>query len=146
MHAMIIRKSGQASAVAIGRAVWCFVLIWSLSATVAPAQQGERWGPPQADRYGQTEHPRDRLAHWYASESMRQNEEARSMMCGFTGERWALDYDLHYRWALRANERRVYRNIEDRNRHLARCRSNKLREGQPPEPPSNQRTPPDGRP
>lgn len=144
MRVMITRKSWQGAAAGIGRAALYAMFIWGLFATVAPAQQGDRWGPP-AGRHYDMEHPRERLAHWYASESMRQVEEARSMVCGFTGQRWALDYDLHYRWALRANNRRVYRNIEERDRHLTRCRSNKLREGQPPEPPSNQRTPPDRR-
>lgn len=79
-------------------------------------------------------HPRQRLARWYAGESMRQNEEARQMVCGFTGQRWALDWDMHYRWALRANPNRVYREIDQRDRHLARCRARKLREHRQPPP------------
>lgn len=97
------------------------------------AQPRDRFGPPPSRPHYQYEHPQHRLAQWYVSESMRQNEEARRMMCGFTGQRWALDADMHYRWALRASPRRVYRELEERDRHLARCRSNKLREGQPPE-------------
>ena len=104
-----------------------------LMADPAPAQTGQRPAPPVAGpdrhyRHYQHEHPQHRLAHWYAGESMRQNEEARGMMCGFSGQRWALDWEMHYRWALRANPRRVYREIEERDRHLARCRSTKLRE------------------
>ncbi len=95
-------------------------------------------GPDPHYRHYQHEHPKHRLAHWYAVESMRQNEESRRMMCGFSGQRWALDWDMHYRWALRANPNRVYREIEQRDRHLARCRSNKLRE--------HRRRPPPGRP
>ncbi len=94
-------------------------------------------GPDPYYRHYQHEHPQHRLAHWYAGESMRQNEEARRMMCGLSGQRWALDWEMHYRWALRANPNRVYREIEQRDRHLARCRSNKLRE---------HRRPPRGRP
>ena len=85
-------------------------------------------GPDPYYRHYQREHPQHRLARWYAGESMRQVEEARSMSCAFTGQRWALDWELHYRWALRANPNRIYRQTEERDRHLARCRSNKLRE------------------
>lgn len=100
----------------------CLVLIAGLCAAGAGAFDG----PFDGAYTQQPEHPRHRLAHWYADESMRQNEQARRMMCGFTGQRWALDYDLHYRWALRANPRRAYREIEERDRHLNRCRRNKL--------------------
>jgi len=118
------------------------ILAWLLLIPVmAAAQPGPPpyppGGGPDPYRYYQHEHPKHRLAHWYAGESMRQNEEARRMMCSFSGQRWALDWEMHYRWALRANPNRVYREIEQRDRHLARCRSNKLRE---------HRRPPRGRP
>ena len=111
-----------------------------LAAMAATAQPGPPPYPPHGGpdpyyHYYQREHPQHRLARWYASESMRQVEEARYMKCGFSGERWALDWELHYRWALRANPNRTYRQIEERDRHLTRCRSNKLRQyrrGPPP--------------
>lgn len=91
-------------------------------------------GPEPYPRYYQREHPQHRLAYWYAGESTRQAEAARRMVCGFTGQRWTLDWEVHYRWALRANPRRVYREVQERDRHLARCRSNKLREHRRPPP------------
>lgn len=93
-----------------------------LSVSIAAAQS--RW-PPPADHY-RLEHPQHRLAYWYANESMRQSRRAREMVCGFTGQHWALDWQVHYRWALRASPRRVYRQVEDRERHLDTCRSRKL--------------------
>lgn len=104
----------------------------------APPPYPPHGGPEPHYRHYQREHPQHRLARWYASESMRQVEEARYMSCAFTGQRWALDWELHYRWALRAQPNRIYRQVEERDRHLARCRSNKLREyrrSRPPERP-----------
>lgn len=105
--------------------------------TVAPQQLTAQVPHPEsapqawpAPRYYQREHPQHRLAYWYANESMRQALEAREMICGFSGQRWTLDWELHYRWALRATPRRVYRRIEEREQHLATCRSRKLRDFQ----------------
>jgi hypothetical protein len=133
-------NTANAAQPAMRRAIPLAILILTLLPAWAMAQAGP---PPVGGqdpyyRHYQHEHPRHRQAHWYAGESMRQNEEARQMMCGFSGQRWALDWDMHYRWALRVNPNRVYREIEERDRHLARCRSNKLRE--------HRRRPPPGRP
>ena len=117
---------------------WLILIPITVSAQPGPPPYPPGGGPDPYYRYYQHEHPQHRLGHWYAGESMRQNEEARRMTCGFSGQRWALDWDMHYRWALRANPNRVYREIEERDRHLARCRSNKLRE--------YRRRPPPGRP
>lgn len=119
--------------------VLLLMLLLSPAGATAQAGPSSAMGGAERDyRHYQHEHPQHRLAHWYAGESMRQNEKARRMMCGFSGQRWALDWDMHYRWALSANPNRVYRNVEERDRHLARCRSNKLRE--------HRRQPPPGRP
>jgi hypothetical protein len=89
---------------------------------------GPAWPPPSP--HFRLEHPQHRLAYWYANESMRQSQEAREMVCGFTGQTWAFDWELHYRWALRAAPRRIYQRVEERDRHLATCRSRKLRDYQ----------------
>ncbi len=107
------------------------LLLATMAASAQPAPPPyppHHGGSDHHYRYYQREHPQHRLARWYASESMRQVEESRYMSCAFTGQRWVLDWELHYRWALRANPNRVYRQIEERDRHLARCRSTKLRE------------------
>ncbi len=117
--------------------VWLMLVPFAASAQPGPPPAPPGGNPDPYYRHYQHEHPQHRLAHWYAGESMRQNEDARRMMCGFSGQRWALDWDMHYRWALRANPNRVYREVEERDRHLARCRSSKLRE---------HRRPPRGRP
>lgn len=93
-----------------------------------PPQGRSAWPPP--NEYYRREHPQHRLAYWYANESMRQSQQAREMACGFTGQRWALDWELHYRWALRAAPKRAYQRIEERDRHLSTCRSRKLRDYQ----------------
>lgn len=89
-------------------------------------------GPPRGYEpyppYYQREHPQHRLAYWYAGESTRQAGQAREMVCGFTGQHWTLDWEVHYRWALRASPNRVYRKVEERDRHLNSCRRHKLRE------------------
>jgi hypothetical protein len=108
-------------------------LLLALSAADPAAAQAVR-GPEEhapGERF-RLEHPHHRLAYWYANESMRQVRAAREMVCGFTGQRWALDWALHYRWALRAAPRRAYERIEDRDRQLATCRSRKLRDLQRP--------------
>lgn len=92
---------------------------------------GERGWPPSSEHY-RLEHPQHRLAYWYANESMDQARQAREMVCGFTGQHWTLDWEVHYRWALRATPRRAYQRVEDRDRHLATCRSRKLRDHQRP--------------
>jgi hypothetical protein len=116
------------------RAVLATLLLALLATAGAPAQPpAERFAwPPPAEHY-RLEHPQHRLAYWYANESMRQSQEAREMVCGFTGQHWTLDWDVHYRWALRAAQRRVYQRVEERDRHLATCRSRKLRDYQRPE-------------
>lgn len=108
--------------------------VWSQPWPVPPppwaGHDPERGGAPHPGA-----HRGMRLAHWYASESTRQTEAARAMHCGFAGSRWSLDYDQHYRWAIRTHPRRVYREVDERDRHLARCRRNKLhhyRNSQPP--------------
>ncbi|NBB93796.1 MAG: hypothetical protein GVY32_11585 [Gammaproteobacteria bacterium] len=90
-----------------------------------PSGAEQSWPLP---RFYQREHPQHRLAYWYANESMGQAREARDMLCGFTGQHWALDWELHYRWGLRATPRRVYQRVEERDQHLATCRSRKLRD------------------
>lgn len=97
----------------------------SVAARPPGTRQGQRHGPPT--EHFQLQHPQHRLAYWYANESVRQSREARDMVCGFTGQRWTLDWEVHYRWALRASPRRAYRRVEERDRHLATCRSRKLR-------------------
>lgn len=87
--------------------------------------------PPPSEHY-RLEHPQHRLAYWYANESTRQSQAAREMVCGFTGQHWTLDWEVHYRWALRASPRRVYQRVEERDGHLATCRSRKLRDYQRP--------------
>lgn len=108
------------------------VLIALSGAAIAqtPPSRAYPWPPPT--EHFRLEHPQHRLAYWYANESMRQSQEARDMVCGFTGQRWTLDWELHYRWALRAAPRRIYRRVEERDRHLATCRSRKLRDYQRP--------------
>jgi len=115
------------------RAFVLFLLALGLLLSLVPAQArpplpppGERDWPPR-DHF-QREHPQHRLAYWYANESMAQAREAREMACGFTGQHWVLDWEVHYRWALRTTPRRVYQRIEDRERHLVTCRSRKLRD------------------
>ncbi|WP_376695581.1 hypothetical protein [Wenzhouxiangella sp. EGI_FJ10305] len=90
---------------------------------------GQHGWPPSSE-YFRLEHPQHRLAYWYANESMRQAQEAREMVCGFTGQRWTLDWEVHYRWALRAAPRRAYQRVEERDRHLTTCRARKLRDYQ----------------
>jgi len=105
------------------------MLIGVLGASAGHAQPSRgdaNWPPPTA--HYRLEHPQHRLAYWYANESMRQSQKAREMVCGFTGQRWTMDWDVHYRWALRAASRRIYERIEERDRHLATCRSRKLRD------------------
>ncbi len=92
-----------------------------------PGAGPHAWPPRDHLQYA---HPQHRLAYWYANESMAQSNEARSMNCGFTGQHWALDWDVHYRWALPATPRRIYQRIEEREQHLATCRSRKLRDYQ----------------
>ncbi|RFF27408.1 MULTISPECIES: hypothetical protein [unclassified Wenzhouxiangella] len=107
------------------------VLVALLAATdsrARPPHGQHAWPPPT--EYHRLEHPQHRLAYWYANESMRQAQEAREMVCGFAGQRWTLDWEVHYRWALRAAPRRVYQRVEERDRHLTTCRSRKLRDYQ----------------
>lgn len=114
-------------------AVMTLSLIAFLGASVAaarPPAERPAWPPPT--EHFRLEHPQHRLAYWYANESMRQSQEAREMDCGFTGQHWTMDWEVHYRWALRAASRRVYQRVEERDRHLATCRSRKLREYQRP--------------
>lgn len=105
---------------------WLLALTLGATTLLAHAQppHGGRELPPR-DHY-RLEHPQHRLAYWYANESRRQAGQAREMVCGFTGQHWTLDWDVHYRWALRATPRRVYKRVEDRARHLSTCRSRKL--------------------
>jgi hypothetical protein len=98
---------------------------------MAHEPQGQRSWPPPSHHF-RLEHPQHRLAYWYANESMRQAQEAREMVCGFTGQHWTLDWEVHYRWALRTAPRRIYQRVEERDRHLATCRSRKLRDYQRP--------------
>lgn len=102
-------------------------LATALAQRPLPPRSESNWPPRQ---HYQPEHPQHRLAWWYANESMRQVEQAREMVCGFTGQRWTLDWEAHYGWALRANSRRVYQHVEERDGHLSTCRSRKLREYQ----------------
>jgi len=109
--------------------------LWLVPALASPALAqfggGSAADAPWPPRHlFELEHPRHRLAYWYANESMRQAQQAREMICGFTGQHWTLDWEVHYRWALRASERRVYRRVDERDRHLGTCRSRKLREYQ----------------
>jgi hypothetical protein len=104
---------------AMARVLLTALLLWG------PAAAAQTGWPPPPDHY-RLEHPQHRLAYWYANESMRQSQQAREMVCGFTGQHWTLDWQVHYRWALRASPRRVYRQVEDRGRHLDTCRSRKL--------------------
>lgn len=89
------------------------------------APPGHHGWPPPAHLY-RREHPQHGLAWWYANESMQQAQIARDMQCGFAGERWTLDWEVHYRWALRANPRRAYERVAERERLLAGCRSRQL--------------------
>lgn len=108
-------------------------LVIGLLAEAGPAAarppHGQSGWPPPAARF-RLEHPQHRLAYWYANESMRQSRAAREMNCGFTGQRWAFDWELHYRWGLQTSPRRVYTRIEERDRHLSTCRRRKLRDYQ----------------
>lgn len=107
------------------------LLLAQLATTMAqqplPPRGESAWPPRQ---HYQPEHPQHRLAWWYANESMRQVEQARDMVCGFTGQHWTLDWEVHYRWALRIAPRRAYQQVEARDRHLSTCRSRKLRDYQ----------------
>jgi len=116
-----------------GAVLLALVLGISLATSEGHAQPpyGQRGWPPPSEHY-RLEHPQHRLAYWYANESMRQSQTAREMVCGFAGQRWTLDWEAHYRWALRAAPRRIYERVEDRDRHLATCRSRKLRDYQRP--------------
>jgi hypothetical protein len=105
-------------------------LLAASGAHAAPPRGQPAW--PPSNQYFRLEHPQHRLAYWYANESMHQAQEAREMVCGFTGQHWTLDWEVHYRWALRAAPPRVYERVEDRDRHLATCRSRKLRDYQRP--------------
>lgn len=105
---------------------WLLALALATAATLAhgqPPRDGRELPPHDHFRL---EHPQHRLAYWYANESRRQASQAREMVCGFTGQHWTLDWDVHYRWALRTSPRRVYGRVEDRARHLSTCRSRKL--------------------
>lgn len=93
-----------------------------------PGANPHAW-PPRSSHF-QHEHPQHRLAYWYANESMAQSSEARQMGCGFTGQHWVLDWTVHYRWGLRAAQRRIYQRIEEREQHLSTCRSRRLRDYQ----------------
>ncbi|HSH27254.1 MAG TPA: hypothetical protein VK972_05745 [Wenzhouxiangella sp.] len=109
-------------------ALLAILLIAAFGAGYAEARPPHGWsGWPPPSEYYHLEHPQHRLAWWYANQSMRQSQQAREMACGFTGQRWALDWELHYRWALRAAPKRAYQRIEERDRHLSTCRSRKLR-------------------
>ncbi len=105
--------------------------VLGISSGVAHEPQGQRAWPPPSHHF-RLKHPQHRLAYWYANESMRQAQEAREMVCGFTGQHWTLDWEVHYRWALRTAPRRIYQRVEERDRHLATCRSRKLRDYQRP--------------
>lgn len=107
------------------------IVLVGTSAGHAQPPHGQTAWPPSSE-YFRLEHPQHRLAYWYANESMRQSQAAREMVCGFTGQHWTLDWEVHYRWALRAAPRRVYQRVEERDRHLATCRSRKLRDYQRP--------------
>ncbi len=102
---------------------------WDAACAQAPRGYGD-WPPPSS--HFRLEHPQHRLAYWYANESMGQAQEGREMVCGFSGQHWALDWEVHYRWGLRAAPRRVYERVAERDRHLATCRSRKLRDHQRP--------------
>ncbi|RFF30035.1 hypothetical protein [Wenzhouxiangella sediminis] len=122
----------QSSASLSGYVLAILVLfVLGTSAGIAREPRGQPSWPPPSHHY-RLEHPQHRLAYWYANESMRQAQEAREMVCGFTGQHWTLDWEVHYRWALRAAPRRVYQRVEERDRHLATCRSRKLRDYQRP--------------
>ncbi|QKK01386.1 MAG: hypothetical protein HND55_01230 [Pseudomonadota bacterium] len=104
----------------------CLLLLTVLAPLAATAQwrdDNERFPPPGY----RGEHPQARLAYWYADESLRQVRQARDMVCGFAGQHWTLDWEVHYRWALRTNPRRIYARVEQRDQHLTRCRRSKLR-------------------
>lgn len=111
-------------------AVFLIGALESDAALAQPPRGYADWPPPSS--HFRNEHPQHRLAYWYANESMRQAQEAREMVCGFSGQHWTLDWEVHYRWSLRATPRRVYRRVEERDRHLATCRSRKLRDHQRP--------------
>jgi|SRR5690625_2430216 len=91
---------------------------------------GRHSWPPA--RHYHLEHPRERMAYWYANESMLQAQQARDMMCGFTGQHWALDWDVHHRWAKSAGSKRAYKRVAEREKHLSGCRRRKLHDRQLP--------------
>jgi len=115
---------------------------WLLALTagmlLAGSLHAQGYGPPQGRhswppaRHYHLEHPRERMAYWYANESMLQAQQARDMMCGFTGQHWALDWDVHHRWAKSAGSKRAYKRVAEREKHLSGCRRRKLHDHQLP--------------
>lgn len=60
----------------------------------------------------------------YAETALRQSREARRQSCGFTGNRWSMNYRDHYEWALRKERRKGLVEIDRRNEALNSCRTN----------------------
>ena len=62
-----------------------------------------------------------RMADWYASRAVAQAREGWRLGCARNHPRWSTSYHEHYQWAYKTPRHRVMREIEQRDRILARC-------------------------
>lgn len=65
--------------------------------------------------------PQARMADWYARTAVSQSHTAWSFGCAYAHPRWSTSYQEHYQWAYRQPFHHAQREIERRERTLARC-------------------------
>lgn len=90
------------------------LILLLLAGLSAPAYAGH----PSQDRRLSVQHL---WAVEYAETALRQVREARRQGCGFTGNRWSMNYRNHYEWALRTERRKGLIEIDRRNEALGSC-------------------------
>ena len=79
--------------------------------------------------YGSYPHARHRgvaspeaLARWYADRAHHQTVRAARLGCGYSGPRWRINWNGHYRWAFDQRPGKLRREVERRARGLTQCR------------------------
>jgi len=65
--------------------------------------------------------PKARKADWYARTAVSQSHTAWRFGCAHSHPRWSTSYQDHYQWAYGQSLHRAQREIERRERTLARC-------------------------
>lgn len=95
------------------------MVVLTLSNTAMAGHDGWRGGYGGHRDYGYRW--REDFARWYADTALAQARQNHRYGCREKGNAWTTDWYDHYRWAMRAHRREAMRQVEIRDRRLARC-------------------------